>query len=216
VLTGYWPVVGDSIAICVRGGPSILLVPEDELELADQSFADSVETFVPETLHSMTAVSEAVKPRLADIFSKLKMQAGLIGVDSGAGSQATSYLAVHLYGNELPNMLHDLLPNSTLTPIEEWVQKLKSIKTTFELARIREACAIAKGAYERAAPQLRAGMTEFDARNSFARRSAAPTLANLRCNGGMDLRSACRAQTQPKRAPPTRVRVRAFSNWQIS
>jgi Xaa-Pro aminopeptidase len=156
-------VVGDSIAICVRGGATILLVPEDELELADQSFADSVETFVPETLYSMTSVSEAVKPRLADIFSTLKMQSGLIGVDSGASSQATSYLAVHLYGNELPNMLRDLLPHATLTPIEEWMQELKSIKTSFELARIREACAIAKGAYERAAPGLRAGMTELDA-----------------------------------------------------
>jgi Xaa-Pro aminopeptidase len=163
VLTGYWPVVGDSIAICVRGGPTILLVPEDELELADQSFADSVETFVPETLHSMTAVSEAVKPPLADILRKLKIPPGPIGIESEASSQATSYLAVHLYGNELPNMLHDLLPKSTPTPIEEWIQKLKSIKTTFELGRIREACAIAKGAYERAAPQLRAGMTEFEA-----------------------------------------------------
>ena len=163
LLTGYWPVVGESIAIFVRDGPIILLVPEDELELAEQSFADSVETFVPETLHTMTAVCEAVKLRLADIFRKLKLQAGSIGVDSGACSEAASYVAVHLYGNELSNMLRDLLPNSTLTPVEEWIQELKAIKTTFEVARIREACAIARAAYERAAPQLHAGMTEPEA-----------------------------------------------------
>ncbi len=155
--------VGDSIAICLRGGPTILLVPEDELELAEQSFANSIETFVPETLLTMTRGSEAVKPPLADILRKLKIPPGPIGIESEASSQATSYLAVHLYGNELPNMLHDLLPNATLTPIEERIQKLKSIKTTFELARIREACAIAEKAYEWAAPQLRIHITEFEA-----------------------------------------------------
>ena len=32
LLTGYWPVIGASVAICFREGPTILLVPEDEKE----------------------------------------------------------------------------------------------------------------------------------------------------------------------------------------
>jgi Xaa-Pro aminopeptidase len=186
LLTGYWPVLGESIAICVRGGPTVLLVPEDEAELAGVGFADSIETFVPETLNEMPGVSEAVKPRLGDILHKLEIEPGPIGVESGAGSQAASYLAIYLFGSKLPNMLHELLPRSTLTPIDEWLQDLKSIKTPLELERIRQACAIAKNAYDLAAPQLQAGMKELEAAQLFQTllsNSDVPGLTIQRCNG---------------------------------
>lgn len=163
LLTGYWPVVGESIAVCVCGGPTVLLVPEDEAELAGAGFADSVETFASGTLNELTSVSEAVKPHLANALYKLNIRPGPIGIESGASSQAASYLAIHLYGNDLPNILRELLPDSTLIPIEEWIETLKSIKTPAELEKIRQACAIAKNAYKLAAPQLRAGMRETEA-----------------------------------------------------
>ncbi len=47
LLTGYWPVVGKSLAVAVRGGPTVLLVPEDERELAEGGGADEVRTFAP-------------------------------------------------------------------------------------------------------------------------------------------------------------------------
>lgn len=167
LLTGYWPVVGESIAICVCGGPSVLLVPEDEAELAGQGFADSIETFVPETLDEIRSVSEAIKPRLADIFRKIAIEPGPIGIESGASSEAASYLAIHLFGDELRNMLHELLPTRELKSVDEWADHLKAVKTPFELERIRQACAIARSAYERAAPQVRAGMKEPEAAQLF-------------------------------------------------
>lgn len=167
LLTGYWPVVGESIAICVRGGPTVLLVPEDESELAGQGFADSIETFVPETLEEIRSVSEAIKPRLADILRKLSVDRGPIGIESGASSQAASYLAVHLFGNVLGNMLQELFPARKLKPADKWVDQLKAIKTSLELERIRQACAIAKSAFELAAPQVRPGMREPEAAQLF-------------------------------------------------
>ncbi|HVB54940.1 MAG TPA: Xaa-Pro peptidase family protein [Candidatus Acidoferrales bacterium] len=167
LLTGYWPVVGESIAICVCGGPTVLLVPEDEADLAGAGFADSIEAFVPETLDEMSSVSAAVKPHLAHILNQLKVIPGQIGIESGPSSQAASYLAIHLFGSKLPDMLHELLPASTLIPIDEWIHNLKSIKTPAELGRIRQACAIVKSAYELAAPQLHAGMREPEAAELF-------------------------------------------------
>ncbi|MGC1107479.1 MAG: Xaa-Pro peptidase family protein [Candidatus Acidiferrales bacterium] len=167
LLTGYWPVVGESIAICVCGGPTVLLVPKDEADLAEASFADSIETFLPETLNEMPDVSAVVKPRFADILRKLKIETGKIGVESGASSQAAAYLAVHLFGSDLPNMLRELLTASMLTSIDNWIQRLKSIKTPLELERIRQSCAIAKNAFELGARQLRAGMKEPEVAQLF-------------------------------------------------
>jgi len=155
--------VGNSVALCIRGGPIVLLVPEDELELADTSFADSVETFVSATLSTIAPVSQAILPRLAAVLQKVKISVGPIGIESQSSSQAASYLAVHLYGNDIRNMLQELLPNRALKPADEWIARAKSVKTTFEITRISQACAIAAKSYERAVPELRAGLSEPDA-----------------------------------------------------
>ena len=186
LLTGYWPVVGDSIAISICGGPTVLLVPEDEAELAGAGFADLIETFTPETLNETRSISEAVKPRLADILRKLKLGLGPIGVEAGASSQSASYLAIHLFGDALPDMLHELAPGAELTPVDEWIRTLGSVKTTLELRRIRQACAIAKSAYQLGASQLRAGMKEPEAAQLFQALLSGNHVAGMpvqRCSG---------------------------------
>jgi Xaa-Pro aminopeptidase len=186
LLTGYWPVVGQSIAVCVRGGSIVLLVPEDEAELAEAGFADSIETFVPETLNNTRSVLEAVRPSLADTFHKLKIAPGPLGVESGTSSQAASYLAIHLFGDELCGMLRELLPDSEPTSIDQWIRTLSSVKTTPELERIRQACVIAKNAFELGASQIRAGIKEPEAAQLFQGLLSHNDVSGLpiqRCNG---------------------------------
>lgn len=186
LLSGYWPVVAQSITVCVRGGPTVLLVPEDEAELAQMGFADSIETFVPETLRQTGSVLEAVRPRLADILHKLKIRPGPIGVESGASSQAASYIAIHLFGDELSSMLRELLPDFQPTPIDTWIRTLSSVKTPLELQRIRQGCVIAMNAFELGASQIRAGMKEPEAAQLFQSHLSHNDMSALRverCNG---------------------------------
>ncbi len=167
LLTGYWPVVGESLAICVRDGPTVLLIPEDEEELARTGFADSIFTFAPATLNEMTKVADAAQPRLADIFHQLTIASQPIGIESGSGSQAACYLAIHLFGRKLPAMLRKLLPSSQFACADELLGELSSVKTTLELDRIRQACAIAKNAFEAGAAKLRSGIIEPEAAQLF-------------------------------------------------
>jgi len=167
LLTGYWPVVGESIAICVRDGPTVLLVPEDEEELAKTGFADSVETFTPETLNHMGSIAQAVKPRLADILHKLKLASEPIGIESGSGSQAASYLAMHLFGGNLPSVLRELQPKVQFVIADDLLRELSSVKTSQELDRIRQACEIAKNAFATGAADLRSGIIEPEAAQMF-------------------------------------------------
>jgi Xaa-Pro aminopeptidase len=186
LLTGYWPVTGESVAIAARGGPVALLVPEDERELAEKGFADVVHTFVPETLDRIATVSDAIKPHMAAMLRSFKIKLGSIGIESGASFQAASYLALHLYGGALADILRELVPGARLVSADQHLQTLKSIKTPYELAKIRQACAIAQAAYSAAAPQLHAGMSEPTAAELFRadlNRPAPFANSTLRCDG---------------------------------
>lgn len=167
LLTGYWPVMGTSLAICIRGGPTTLIVPEDEVELAEAGFAESIKTFKAENLNSFASVSDTVKPRLAEIFRGLDFSTGPIGIEMGGTTEAAPYLAFHIFGTKLVALLEELFADAAFVGIDDWVRALGALKTKRELDRIRQACAVAKRAYAKGASQLRAGMKESEAAQLF-------------------------------------------------
>ncbi|MGA9882988.1 MAG: Xaa-Pro peptidase family protein [Candidatus Acidiferrales bacterium] len=165
--SGYWPVVGASIAIVICDGPTILLVPKDEEELAQAGFADAIETFIPDKLNEAKTISDAIKPRLADLFRRQKLRGEAVGVECDESSEAASYLAIHLYGDNLPRMVADLFPKSRLVSINEWAANAKCVKTPIEIDKIRQACGIAKNAFEIASAKLHPGIREPEAAALF-------------------------------------------------
>ena len=181
LLTGYWPVIGASVAICFREGPAILLVPEDEKEIAEDGFADSIVTFAAETLEDMQSITDAVRPLLTAALKRFNIDRGSIGVESGGSSQAASYLAVHLFGNNLADVVREALPHAALTSADAWIRNLKSVKTRFEIEKIRTACGIARNSFEIGASRLRAGMDEPEAAELFraALQCAKPSARNF-------------------------------------
>ncbi len=185
LLTGYWPVIGASVAICFLGGPTILLVPEDEKELSEDGFADSIITFTAETLDEMQSITDAVKPLLTGVLQR-HVGRGTIGIESASSSQAASYLAIHLFGNNLAEVARVALPHARLTPCERWVRDLKSVKTRLEIEKIRTACGIARNSFETGASGLRPGMDEPEAGELFraALQRAKPSARDsVRCDG---------------------------------
>ena len=157
LLTGYWPVIGASVAICFREGPTLLLVPEDEKEIAEEGFADSIITFTAATLEDMQSITDAIKPLFSAALQRHPIGRGSIGVELGSNSQAASYLAIHLFGNNLADIVRQALPNATLTPAEGWIRDLKSVKTHCEIEKIRAACGIARNSFETGASRLQRG-----------------------------------------------------------
>src|SRR5437764_11741094 len=61
LLTGYWPVVGTSIAVVSREGTTALLVPEDERDLAAEGWADTLLSFRPGALDDLRSAEAAVR-----------------------------------------------------------------------------------------------------------------------------------------------------------
>src|SRR5579875_1566900 len=47
LLSGYWPVVGNAVAVATRDGQVAVLAPKDEGDLARRSWATKVQTYEP-------------------------------------------------------------------------------------------------------------------------------------------------------------------------
>jgi Xaa-Pro aminopeptidase len=166
LLTGYWPVVGTSLAIATRHGQIGLVVPEDERELAAEGWADELLTFAGGSLTEIKSTAQCVCPAFADMAARMKL-AGRIGFENEPGFEPASYAAMHIYGETVRELLAAAAPALTPAPASPMLAKLRLVKTAAELQHIRTACAIAREAFTEGARTLRAGVTETEAAAPF-------------------------------------------------
>lgn len=167
LLSGYWPVVGTSIALATDEGRIALIVPEDEWDLATQSWADDVATFAPASLDKISGTVAAVRDVLNSTIKKLRIERGRIGIESGATTVPASYVGMFLYESSRDELLAHALPSATLIPAETLLAQLRSVPTPYELERIRTACQIAERAFRSGTGQLQTGLRETTAATLF-------------------------------------------------
>jgi Xaa-Pro aminopeptidase len=167
LLTGYWPVVGTSVVLAGRDGPTVLLVPADEQELAQRGWADEVHTFEPASLADLRTAVDALRQPLTKAVAALRLDKGKVGLESGSAFEPASYAAMHLYGDSLRQLLAAVAPSATLTPADGLLTRLRSVKTPREVEHVRTACRVVGQAFAEGAEALRPGLTEAEAANLF-------------------------------------------------
>ncbi len=167
LLTGYWPVVGTSVAIALRGDRICLVVPEDEEEMARQGWADEVIAFDPEALDKITTAAEALRDPFQAVTKELSSWQCRIGLEQGEATEPASYAAIHFYGRSIHQLLEQTLPSCALGSADEVLAKLHRVKTAGEIASIKNACKLAERAFRQGASQLHAGMTELEAAHLY-------------------------------------------------
>ncbi|HKC63943.1 MAG TPA: Xaa-Pro peptidase family protein [Pyrinomonadaceae bacterium] len=163
MLSGYWPVVGTSLAIATKDGSVVLIIPEDEKELTETSWADEVRTFSGGSLRELKSVIEIVSLRLAEVLPELNIKRGcILGFESGPIFEPASYASMHLYGAAIYDLLHMAARFVALMPARELLAELRSSLTAGELNRVRAACRVARNAFSEGAKALRAGLQEVE------------------------------------------------------
>jgi Xaa-Pro aminopeptidase len=168
MLSGYWPVVGTSLAVATKDGHVVLIVPEDEKELAQTGWADEVLTFAGGSLRELESVIEIAGVRLAEVLTRLEIKRGcILGFESGPVFEPASYASMHLYGAAIHDLLHMAARFVALMPARELLSELRSTLTTDELNRVRAACRIAEGAFAEGARELCAGWQETEVAAMF-------------------------------------------------
>ena len=169
MVSGYWPVVGTSIAAATAEGVVFLLVPEDEKELASHAGADEVRTFRAGSLEDLRTAMEAVSAPFREMFRVMGLDRGTVGCEGAPMFEPASYAGMHLYNAGIFELLSEALTAGSPADATDLLERLRSVKTPIEIDRIRRACRIAGEAFAEATPQLRPGLKETEAAANFAR-----------------------------------------------
>jgi len=167
LLSGYWPVVGTSVAVATRDGGVGLVVPADEQDLAAVGWADVLERFTPGSLDALTPLTAALAPALERVLGRLGVAGARIGYEHGPMLEPSSYAGTNRYIVALRTLLGQCAPSADLVDADEVLLDLRAVLTRLELAGVRTACRVAEDAFRAGAASIVAGATERDIAASF-------------------------------------------------
>jgi len=167
MLSGYFPIVGTSVAVAMAEGRVVVLAPEDEEQLARRGFAHDVITFQTGSLESLVTAAEGIADPLRQLLASLHPQNQRIGCEQGQWLEPASYAAMHLYGNSLIPLLKEAVPDANFVDAGNLLRNLRKLHTPAEIERIRTSCHVAGNAFQRGAAALSAGLTEAQTAAAF-------------------------------------------------
>ena len=99
LLSGYWPVIGSAIAIATRDGEIAVAAPEDENELAANSWAGVLRTFQAGSLENLRTMVEVAVEAVEDLVAPLGLRSGLkLGWEGSSSFHPGGYASTLLYG----------------------------------------------------------------------------------------------------------------------
>jgi Xaa-Pro aminopeptidase len=163
LLSGYWPVLGTTIAVVTRNGFVQVLAPDDEEIFAQIGWADVIETFSVGSLKELKTTIEVLRIPFRRLFKRLRSQDNMvIGFESRQTVEPASYVGMHLFGSALPELIVDLLPTAVRVSADDVLEQLRSTLSLLEQNRVRYACDIATETFIRAAQVLRPGLRETE------------------------------------------------------
>ncbi|HKT60303.1 MAG TPA: M24 family metallopeptidase, partial [Gemmatimonadales bacterium] len=167
LLSGYWPVVGTSIAVITREGGVGLVIPADEQDLATVGWADHVARFTPGSLDEMQPLMTVVAPALTQVLQRLGVATARIGLEQGPMLEPSSYAGTNRYGAALHTLLSGCAPSASRVDADETLMELRAVLTRLELAGVRTACRVAEDGFRAGAASVVPGATERDVAASF-------------------------------------------------
>lgn len=162
LLTGYWPVIGASVAIFSNGGEVFVIVPEDEAELARKTCSAEIIPYRPATLERISTPIRALAAPLASTLKSLQVSDKTIGVEFRQQMQPASYAASLEYYGALIDLLESMHLPVHYVSCEPVLEPLKAKKTSHELELLRKAARVAADGFAVAAQAIQAGRRECE------------------------------------------------------
>jgi Xaa-Pro aminopeptidase len=162
LLTGYWPVMGNSIAFFTSDGEVKVVLPEDEVELAKATSSAKLIPYKPAGLQTLADPLQLMKGPLQCVIDSLALPHTRIGLQLGQGVQPSSYAVCTQFRSRLVELLRELAPASTCLGCDELLEDMKAVKTTKELELMQTAANVAAAGFAGAAHCIRPGLRETE------------------------------------------------------
>jgi Xaa-Pro aminopeptidase len=162
LLTGYWPVMGSSLAIFTSSGDVKVIVPEDEVELAEKTSSAEIVPYKPAGMHTLENPLQLLKEPLRSVMTGLSLLQARIGVQLTQGVQPSSYAVCNEYRASLLELLLEIQPRASYEGCDELLEVMKAAKTIKELEVMQAAARVAARGFAEAADHLQPGIRETD------------------------------------------------------
>lgn len=162
LLSGYWPVLGTSVAVATRGRVA-LLVPEDERDLAEQGWADEIRTYSPGSLTRLADPVATIREPLGALLRDSGLSEKRLGLEDGPLYEQASYAAMFLFRSGIRDVLSTAAPRAVIDPAMAAISRLRTVMTPGEVRQVAVACEVAGRAFTEASGSFRPGMSEPEA-----------------------------------------------------
>ncbi|HSU93703.1 MAG TPA: M24 family metallopeptidase, partial [Gemmatimonadaceae bacterium] len=165
LLSGYWPVVGTSVALLGPDDTVVVVAPRDEYDFAEAGWANEIIALENGGLDSLETAADALREPLLDAIVHAGLRTRRVGIESGLRFEPFSYVGTYRYGSALRHLLRD--EDVATSSADDLLARLRARLTARERAAAAAACRIAQRAFTSAAPQLRAALTETESASLF-------------------------------------------------
>lgn len=159
-LTDYWPHHGFSVALITREGKPLLFIPEVEMEYTKPDWAEVIP--FGWGLLKDGDLYENYRLLLSKAVERFGLKGKKIGVERSFEVIAPTYRMAEPVVPSGPwqSLMDKIFAEATLVDITEFLQGVRSIKTAYELSKLRIANEIAEMGMLEALSKLEVGMTE--------------------------------------------------------
>ncbi len=159
-LTDYWPHHGFSFAVLPREGKPLLFVPEVEIEYTKSDWAE-VTPFGWGLLKDGDLYAN-YRRLLSEAIARLGLKDKKVGVERSFEIIAPTYRAAEPVVPSGPwqSLMDEVFAGGTVVDITDFLQNVRSIKTDYELRKMRIANEIAEMGMLDALSKLAPGLTE--------------------------------------------------------
>ncbi len=162
LLTGYWPVMGNSVAIFTSHGEVAVIVPQDEVDLAESTCSAQIIPYKAAGLHTLSSMLQLLSEPLCRTIVRLALSRATIGMQLGLGVQPSSYAVSTQFRSALLELMRELAPRATYAGCDDLLEGMKAVKTAKELSLMQTGSSAAGAGLESAAATIQPGLHETE------------------------------------------------------
>lgn len=163
-LSGYWPVIGASLAVFDRDGETTLITPWSELDYTETSWVKDIRTYRFIRMDAMADPSREMAPVLAEVWKQKQYGPAVAGYEGSFELVAANNVSAEarVVTESTIRMFRETVPEVTWKDASRTLRRARLVKSPIEIRTLEVCNEVAAMGYRAAAELIRAGVTEAE------------------------------------------------------